>query len=363
MEKIKNFEFSRNNIIGKGATSIVYIGKYLGIDNDILKYGTSVAIKIINIKNINQKTKEVLNEEISIMQLFKYNYHPNIIKCFDIVEKTNEILIIMEYCDSGDLRNLLKKPIKEKYAQYYFCQLANGLKFLEKLCIIHRDIKPKNILITNNKKTLKIADFGFAKKLSNHQLSETICGSPLYMAPEIFNNTKYNNQIDLWSIGMILYEILYGFHPLANCKSVPELKNRLELDIIEIPPKFTKNNVSDNCIDLLHKLLEKKVINRITWSDFFNHPWVISYNHVFESKPYTNQLISISNESKSNSTDSNSSRNVSPKSFSPNIFNSKSFNDYDDINIIPNYLDNIKNNKDKNKDKDNDKDDLIFHMD
>lgn len=166
----------------------------------------------------------------------------------------------MEYCDSGDLRTYLKKPIKEKWCQFFFCQLANGLKYLDKYNILHRDIKPKNILLTNKKKVLKIADFGFAKKQSkNIKLHETICGSPLYMAPEIMENNKYNNQTDLWSIGMILYEMLYGFHPYESCKNIRQLLSMIDHGIIEIPPKNTQNkNISIECLDLLQKLLQKK---------------------------------------------------------------------------------------------------------
>jgi len=127
---------------------------------------------------------------------------------------------------------------------------------------------------------LKIADFGFAKKHSDQSLHETICGSPLYMAPEIMNNNMYNNQTDLWSIGMILYEMLYGNHPFEECRTIPELKDTLSTKKIEIPPNNTKNkSVSLDCISLLKKLLEKKVTERISWDEFFNHPWVTQYQY------------------------------------------------------------------------------------
>ena len=181
----------------------------------------------------------------------------------------------MEYCDCGDLRLYLKKPIKEKWCNFFFNQLATGLKYLNKYNILHRDIKPRNILLTNNRKILKIADFGFAKQNEKKiSLYNTICGSPLYMAPEIMEYNNYNNQTDLWSIGMILYEMLYGKHPFDSCKTFRDLLDMIENSTIEIPPKNTKNtNVSAECIDLLQRLLQKTVLNRLTWDEFFGHPW------------------------------------------------------------------------------------------
>ena len=228
MESIGSYKMNRDKSseLGRGSFSIVYVGiNYL--DQDYIKKGDKVAIKIIKTNNLTKKALEILEDEISIMNLIKSNPHPNIVQCFDIIRSQNEVFIIMEYCDSGDLMTIIKRPIKEKYAQFYFCQLANGLKYLDNHSIIHRDIKPKNILLTNNRRVLKIADFGLAKRISDISLNETICGSPLYMAPEIMNNSPYNNQTDLWSIGMILFEMLYGLHPFEKCKTVPELKDKL----------------------------------------------------------------------------------------------------------------------------------------
>lgn len=296
MESVGSYKMTREKSteLGRGSFSIVYIGISC-LDQDNIKKGEKVAIKVIKTRNLTAKALEVLEDEISIMKLIKHNPHPNIVHCYDIIRSQNEVFIIMEYCDSGDLMTIIKKPIKEKYAQFYFCQLANGLRYLDQHNIIHRDIKPKNILLTNNRRVLKIADFGLAKKIIDVSLNETICGSPLYMAPEIINHNPYNNQTDLWSIGMILYEMLYGEHPFEKCKSVPELKDQLSKTQIPIPPVNTLNkDVSQNCISLLKSLLQKKVTNRIMWDDFFKHPW-LTYNYQYGQKnDYENKLYSAS---------------------------------------------------------------------
>ena len=296
MEKIGlsgNYNLTRSSVneLGRGSFSIVYKACYVGSDNKYIKNNTIVAIKIIKTNNLTFKAKEILEDEIKIMEIIKDNPHTNIVECYDVIrnEQKNELYIILEYCDSGDLRSILKKPIKEKYAQFYFCQLANGLKYLDNNCIIHRDIKPRNILLTDKRRVLKIADFGFAKKYTEQTLHETMCGSPLYMAPEIMNNNMYNNQTDLWSIGMILYEMLYGTHPFNNCKTIPELRDSISKITIEIPPSNTKNkDVSKICIMLLKKLLEKKVNERISWFDFFDNQWIKQYQCDYQKNQISN---------------------------------------------------------------------------
>lgn len=303
MEKVDNYEIYKNKELGRGSFSIVYLGKYTGPDNNIIKNNKEVAIKKIKMKNIfnhhSLKAKEILNEELNIMEFIKFNPHPNIVKCFDIIRNPDSVYIILEYCDSGDLRTILKKPILEKYTQFYFCQLANGLKYLDNHGIIHRDIKPKNILLTKNKKKLKIADFGFAKKINtNYNLHDTICGSPLYMAPEIVDKKAYNNQTDLWSIGMILYEMLFGFHPFNKCTTFLELETVVSKDTIEIPPPNSINkSISEPCLSLLRYLLQKDVNKRITWNDFFEHPWILEYI----GEKSDNKSVNPSTSNKSNS--------------------------------------------------------------
>ena len=300
------FEKSKKNFLGKGSFSVVYKGKYIGINNQFVKYGDNIAIKIINTEKLSERAKEILEEEVRIMDIIKNNPHPNIVECYDVIKQDDKIYIIMELCDSGDLRGILKKPIKENYTQFFFSQLANGLKYLDQNNIIHRDIKPRNILLTNNKRVLKIADFGFAKSNRSHtqqiNLYSTICGSPMYMAPEIMDRSKYNNQTDLWSIGMILYEMLYGKHPYQNCKSYEEIKNKNNQfdDIILIPPPNTPNKkVSNECLTLLKNLLQKDVKKRITWTDFFNNPWLNVYKYVIPknnkiNNDYKNRICSTS---------------------------------------------------------------------
>ncbi len=377
METVGNYTFLRKkeNELGKGSFSTVYLGTYKGITNQYIKFNTKVAIKIIQTIKLTLKAIDILNDEINIMNFIKIKPHTNIVECYDIVKNDNETFIILEYCDSGNLADIIKKPIKEKYSQFYFCQLVNGLKYLDDNQIMHRDIKPKNILLTNKRRILKIADFGFAKKCNQQSLYDTVCGSPLYMAPEIMNNSMYNNQTDLWSTGMILYEMLYGNHPFSNCKTIHELKDTLSNEIIEIPPHNTKNkDVSNTCISLLKKLLEKKVNDRISWDDFFDHPWIKQYQYGIpinninniNNDDYVRQLHSTSIGSLSR--DSPLSRMCTPPT--ENYNHTIKMSRFDSLTIVDNYYDSIsspiaipKNNYTVTKKSTYSPEDLIFEMD
>jgi len=289
--KIHDYEIYEKRFLGRGSFSLVYLGRYLGETNIYISKGMRVAIKIIDKNKLSTSFMKIINDEINIMLMIRDNPHPNIVKCYDVIDEKDSIYMILEYCDCGDLRRLIemkKKPLKEKFVQYYFSQLASGLKFLMDRNIIHRDIKPRNILLTNDRRELRIADFGFARRIKNISLFDTICGSPLYMAPEIMGKENYNKQTDLWSIGIILFEMLYNFHPYnrnKTCREPTELMNKIKDNDLKIPPKNTKNKyVSAQCLDLLKKLLQRDVQKRMTWKEFFNHEWINIFNDVINKR-------------------------------------------------------------------------------
>ena len=248
-----------NKSIGRGAFSKIYAGYTLFSNKD-------VAIK--RIKNSKyKKNSKLLDREIEIMKSLS---HPNIIRLFDVIRERHTIFIIMEMCENGDFSKFLNnRPLKEKHAHRFLHQITNGLKYLHKHKIVHRDLKPQNILLTKNY-ILKISDFGLAK-IFNDTMSETICGSPLYMAPEILTYQKYNSKADLWSLGIILYEMLTGNTPY-NSKSIYELVYDIKNTTISLP-EFV--DVSNNCYDLLHRLLKVIPDERIDWKDFFIQDWII----------------------------------------------------------------------------------------
>ena len=141
--------------------------------------------------------------------------HINIIKVFDLIidDNINNIYIILEYFEKGDLSKYLNGScLEEPSVNNFSIQIKNGLEYLFNKNILHRDIKPQNILVSKNN-ILKITDFGLSRHINNNELMATLCGSPLYMAPEIIKNKQYTVKSDIWSFGIIIYEMLYGFIP------------------------------------------------------------------------------------------------------------------------------------------------------
>ncbi len=256
--------------IGMGSFASIYHGieQHLAIE---------VAIKRIHVKDVH-KISPTITKEIDIMKQLK---HPNIIKMHEVIYETDfdNINIIMEYAYMGSLHEYLKKNknISEITSKYFMRQIACGLKYLLSKNIMHRDLKPHNILMFENN-ILKIADFGLAKNFQTNQEFNTLCGSPLYMAPEIVipmvNKVKksersYTVKADLWSVGLILLEMIIGRFPI-KAQSLYHLPEKLKEFEVIIPNDII---ISNECYNLINRLLIKDPIARIEWEDFFNHKW------------------------------------------------------------------------------------------
>jgi serine/threonine protein kinase len=256
-----------NKRIGKGSFATIHKGYHKSTQYE-------VAIKKQCVDNIFNLKKQ-LKREISFHK--KLN-HPNIVKLYDIFfdNESHIIYFIMELCTLGDFSKFQKKrPIKEFYIQKYTKQLSNGLNYLINNNIIHRDLKPQNLLIDCSK-NLKISDFGFAKSiknLNNEKLKQTFCGSPMYMAPEILHYEKYNEKSDLWSVGIIIYEMITG-KPPYHVKNFYQLVKKMDESEIIIDLKY-KKYLSIEIINLVQNLLIKDTNKRISWKDFFTHPWIM----------------------------------------------------------------------------------------
>lgn len=145
---------------------------------------------------------ELLENEIKALRKCK---NVNIIRLLDIKKTQNNIYLMMEYCNEGDMKDFIKKngKLSELESLDIFIQILNGFKTLLKKKIVHRDFKHANILRQNG--LIKIADFGFAKIMDDSSYTKTILGSPLNMAPEIIAGKTYNNKCDIWSIGICFY--------------------------------------------------------------------------------------------------------------------------------------------------------------
>ncbi|XP_063494848.1 serine/threonine-protein kinase ULK3 isoform X2 [Symphalangus syndactylus] len=230
-----------------------------------------VAIKCVAKKSLNKASVENLLTEIEILKGIR---HPHIVQLKDFQWDSDNIYLIMEFCAGGDLSRFIhtRRILPEKVARVFMQQLASALQFLHERNISHLDLKPQNILLSSLEKPhLKLADFGFAQHMSPWDEKHVLRGSPLYMAPEMVCQRQYDARVDLWSVGVILYEALFGQPPFAS-RSFSELEEKIRSNrVIELP---LRPLLSRDCRDLLQRLLERDPSRRISFQDFFVHPWV-----------------------------------------------------------------------------------------
>ncbi|CAA7046219.1 unnamed protein product [Microthlaspi erraticum] len=261
---IGNYAVGRQ--IGSGSFSVVWEGRHL-------VHGTVVAIKEIAMARLNKKLQDSLMSEIFILK--KIN-HPNIIRFIDMIEAPGKINLVLEYCKGGDLSMFIQKHgrIPDATAKHFMKQLAAGLQVLRDNNIIHRDLKPQNLLLStdDNDAALKIADFGFARSLQPRGLAETLCGSPLYMAPEIMQLQKYDAKADLWSVGAILFQLVTGRPPFTGNSQVQLFQNIMKSTELQFPADCRE--LSTDCKDLCQKLLRRNPVERLTFEEFFHHPFL-----------------------------------------------------------------------------------------
>ena len=267
-------------LVGDGSFSKVYLYQH---KNTKIKY----AIKKMNIPSFIKKTnnKNLILEEINIQSKIS---HPNIIRLFNYFKDKNNtnVFLILEYASKGTLFDYIrrKKGLDESEAFYYFFQAFNAIFFLHKNKIIHRDLKPENLLINHNN-ILKLCDFGWSVYLNNSK-RVTFCGTVEYMAPEIVKNEGYDYSIDVWSLGVLLYELIHSHSPFV----VKDLNiNKIENNIVSKELRF-KKGVSLECRDLIEKLLIKDAKNRIKIGEIYKHPFILKYINMLTNYIKINQF-------------------------------------------------------------------------
>lgn len=258
--------------IGKGSFSRIYKAQEITT-------GNYYAIKIIDNA---KKYEKILVKEIQLLKLLN---HINIIKLKETITKDKIKYIVLEYCSRGDLSKYIIKR-KDKEGNPFnkgmetmsiisiVKQIVQGIKYLRSKNIIHRDLKPANILLTDNG-TIRIADLGFAKEQSMDQMSKTICGSPIYMAPEILNSKPcYTPKSDLWSLGIMFYQFIFGETPYRAKNIIQLIGIYSENPVLKFPKSKRKRELENTgLLDIISRLIVVNPDKRMSFEELFNDPF------------------------------------------------------------------------------------------
>ncbi|KAM6178096.1 serine/threonine-protein kinase 36 [Rhynchocyon petersi] len=246
-------------MIGEGSFGRVYKGRR--------KYSAQiVALKFIPKLGRSEKELKNLQREIEIMRGLR---HPNIVHMLDSFETDKEVVVVTDYAE-GELFQILEDDGKlpEDQVQAIAAQLVSALYYLHSHRILHRDMKPQNILLAKGG-GIKLCDFGFARAMStNTMVLTSIKGTPLYMSPELVEERPYDHTADLWSVGCILYELAVGTPPFYTT-SIFELVNLILKDPVRWP-----SNISPCFKNFLQGLLTKDPQQRLSWPDLLHHPFI-----------------------------------------------------------------------------------------
>jgi len=234
------------------------------------KQPMKVAIKIINKRTAPKDFLEkFLPRELEILQILN---HRNIVRAYEIIHINTKTYISLEWAGHGDLLQYvrLKGALKEAECRKFFSDLIEALEYCHGINIVHRDLKCENVLLSK-KNQVKLADFGFARKLAPTDLSKTFCGSAAYAAPELLQGIPYTGTIaDVWSCGVILYIMACSSMPFrdSNIKTLL-LDQRQPLHI----PSAVRNTISQSILDYLGKILVFNPEKRATLVDLKMLPW------------------------------------------------------------------------------------------
>ena len=278
-------ENGKMQIIGSGSYGQVYLA--LHILNK--KY---YAIKHMDKKKLFSLLHSLnsIQKEIDIQS--KIDHH-NIVKLLYVKETHISYDLVMEYASLGSLFHYIRKykGLNENKTFSLFIQVVNAVNFMHSNDLIHRDIKPENILIFENN-IIKLCDFGWCVKLDGHQRG-TFCGTTEYMSPELVNHQGYGKEIDVWSLGILLYEMIHGYSPFRPNK--PKFNEKDVMENIKNHNLIFGKTVSNECKNLIYHLLDPDINKRYTVEDIYNSEFVKKYEKMHYCFPDIN-LVQLYNK-------------------------------------------------------------------
>ena len=263
--KISDFEISEE--LGAGSFGHVYL-----VTHKVTK--VKYAIKAIDKRNkSNQSEKPYFRREIEVMYKI---HHPNVVKLFGHFEDNNYCYFIMEYIAKGNIYQLIphdnKKRLNAKIVASLMKDVISSVYYLHhmKPIIIHRDIKPENVLLGEGL-VAKLTDFGWSNYMQEDEKRQTVCGTPIYLAPEIIKEEGHDEKVDIWCIGVLLFELITGNVPFQG-NNIDTLKE----NILHLRISWPKD-INIDAKNLIKKILKLDPNSRISLEEMLKHPFFTKY--------------------------------------------------------------------------------------
>ncbi|AOW06383.1 spindle assembly checkpoint kinase [Yarrowia lipolytica] len=263
-------DFEIGKALGKGKFGKVYLVK----DK---KTGFVSALKCMEKKELVEgNVEKQFRREVEIQSNLR---HTNVLRLFGHFHDKDRVYLILEYVVHGELYKLLRnqKRFTESTASSYIYQMSEALLYLHGKNIIHRDIKPENILLHFND-TIKISDFGWSVHAPSNRRS-TLCGTMDYLPPEIVQSRPYDKNVDVWSLGILMYEFLCGAPPFEEPGGAQATYRRIVKLDLRIPPY-----VSADAADLIKRMLTLDPAKRFKLKDMHKHPWIVRLRPTWKYK-------------------------------------------------------------------------------
>ena len=232
------------------------------------------AIKAIDKRNTtNIQEKPYFRREIEIMYRI---HHPNVVKLFGHFEDNTYCYFIMEYIQGGNIYSYVPKngirTISTQQVASIIKDVISATYFLHNMVppIIHRDIKPENVLLASGMQA-KLTDFGWSNYMQGDYKRTTVCGTPIYLAPEMINNTGHDEKVDIWCIGVLLFELMTGVQPWRGTDV-----NTVKMNIVRLKINWPKN-MDRKAGDLISRILRYNPEERISLESMLMHPFFTQF--------------------------------------------------------------------------------------
>ena len=317
--KLKDFDMIKELGVGSFGRVILVSHK---------KTKAQYAIKAIDKRNkTNIEEKPYFRRELEVMYKI---HHPNVVKLFGHFEDDKFCYFLMEYIGKGNIYNLITKDVKKRLSTQMVASvikdIISAVFFLHNMDppIIHRDIKPENVLLTDNM-IAKLTDFGWSNYIEEDEVRKTVCGTPIYLAPEIIKQQGHDEKVDIWCIGVLLFELITGHVPFLGNDLDTLKRNILNLRIAW--PK----DINPDAKNLISQILKLDPKQRISLEQMIKHPFFLKY---FPNAP---KCLILPNESIKYKTFIVSKDD--PKNWDPIVHNTPNNNLNNNKNM------NVKNNK------------------